>query len=182
VFFANRAAEQQRAEEAALWAGVPLDANGNLTRDANGNLIAGVLLDPNGRPLRDNDGNMFAANPAATAFIATAAAARENYGSGSFARIAATALSGAAGGNVTGSLGSFAQAAAVNALQSLAVNRVKAIADSFLDANRQPTVQSEAVRTALQALVGCAGAAPTGNCASGALGASCAALWRVGGS
>jgi filamentous hemagglutinin len=33
-------------------------------------------------------------------------------------------------------------------------------------------VRSEAVCTALQALVGCAGAAPTGNCASGALGAA----------
>ena len=56
-------------------------------------------------------------------------------------------------------------------LQGLAVREVKAIADTFLR-NGVPTATSEAVRTALQGLVGCAGAAPTGNCASGALGAA----------
>jgi hypothetical protein len=156
TFFANRAAEQTRAEEAAKALGVRRNADGTYPRDLNGNLIA--------------------TDPAAQPFIDTAANARNNYGSGSAARIIGTAISGAAGGNVTGSLGSFVQAAAVNALQSLAVTQVKAIADSFFKRNSAgvlaPTTESEAVRTALQALVGCAGAAPTGNCASGALGAS----------
>jgi filamentous hemagglutinin len=159
VFFANRAAEQQRAEASAMAAGVRT-TDGQPLREDRANLY------------RNEQGNLEAVNPAAQPFIDAATAARTSYGSGSFARIAATALSGAAGGNVNGSLGSFAQAAAVNALQSLAVTQVKSIADSFFDANGNPTVRSEAVRTSLQALVGCAGAAPTGNCASGALGAA----------
>ena len=112
-----------------------------------------------------------APNSGAQQYIDIAANARNNYGSGSAARLIATAISGAAGGNVTGSLGSFVQAAAVGVLQGLAVREVKAIADTFLR-NGVPTATSEAVRTALQGLVGCAGAAPTGNCASGALGAA----------
>lgn len=171
TFFANRAAEQTRAEASAIAAGVEYEIN-----PATGQ----PKLDASGKPIPRRDlitGNLIAApNSGAQQYIDIAANARNNYGSGSAARIIGTAISGAAGGNVTGSLGSFVQAAALNALQAFATTRVKAIADSFFKRNSAgvlaPTTESEAVRTALQGLVGCAGAAPTGNCASGALGAS----------
>jgi filamentous hemagglutinin family protein len=169
VFFANRAAEQTRAEAAALL------------------IVGGVQRDANGNPVRNSNGDLIGLTNEARALINTAAAIRRNYGSGSAARILATALSGAAGANVTGALGSLVQGVAVNALQSLAVTEIKAIADSFFTPNPNgigdgaPNAISEAVRTALQGLAGCAGAAAStslvsagvgGNCSSGALGAS----------
>ncbi len=92
------------------------------------------------------------------------------YGAGSTARIVGTALAGAAGGNVTGSLNSLVQSAAVNVLQSLAATEVKRLVDS-LNVNDN---QRETVRAALQAVVGCGGAAAGGsaNCGAAALGAS----------
>ena len=66
------------------------------------------------------------------------------------ARIATTAFTGAAGANVTGSIGALVQAAAVNVLQSLAVTQVKKIADGLLARNGNPTAGSEAVRVAFR--------------------------------
>ena len=75
-----------------------------------------------------------------------------------------TALTTAAGGNVSASASQFVQTAAVTYLQSLATQQIKAIADGL---------GSEAARTALQALVGCAGAAASkASCGSGAAGAA----------
>lgn len=75
-----------------------------------------------------------------------------------------TAISAAAGGNVTGSAGQFLQSAAANYLQALGAGKVKQIADAL---------NSEAARTALQGLVGCAGAAGQGSsCSAAAAGAA----------
>lgn len=99
---------------------------------------------------------------------------QKNFGANSPARIIATALTGAAGGNVAGNLTGLVQGVAVNVLQSLAVNQVKHIADSLYDANGNPTAGSEAVRAALQGLTACAGGAAngTGSCSSAGAGAS----------
>jgi hypothetical protein len=89
----------------------------------------------------------------------------------------ATAIAGAAGGNVTGTVDSLIQNTAIYALQSLAVTQVKRIADGFGSkdeaGNFVPTGQSEVVRGLLQGFVGCAGAAAAnGSCGSGAAGAA----------
>ncbi|MBB6504655.1 hypothetical protein F4693_001628 [Sphingomonas endophytica] len=46
-------------------------------------------------------------------------------------RLIATALSGAAGGDVTGSLGGLVRASAVNVLQGLATTEAKHLADGL---------------------------------------------------
>lgn len=99
---------------------------------------------------------------------------RDTYGAGSATRLVATALTGAAGSNVVGGVGTLAQGAAVNVLQGLAVTQVKSIADSLSDFRGSPTASSEGVRAALQAVVGCAGAAAegSGGCGSAATGAA----------
>ncbi|WP_241014668.1 hemagglutinin repeat-containing protein [Burkholderia sp. Ac-20379] len=87
-----------------------------------------------------------------------------NWGSGGTYRQVLTALSVAAGGNVTGGLGQFAQNATVAYLQELRSNQVKQIADNL---------GSEEARAALHAIVGCAGAAAgSQNCGTGAMGAA----------
>ncbi|AYD67039.1 filamentous hemagglutinin N-terminal domain-containing protein [Achromobacter sp. B7] len=79
-------------------------------------------------------------------------------------RLGVTAISAGAGGNVTGSAGQFLQSAAANYLQALGAGKVKQIAD---------TLDSEAARTALQGLVGCAAAFGQGShCGAGAAGAA----------
>ena len=99
---------------------------------------------------------------------------RNTYGAGSAARIVATAVTGAAGSNVAGGVGNLVQGAAVNVLQSLAATQVKSIADSLGDFRGDATASSEGVRAALQAVVGCAGAAAggSGGCGSAATGAA----------
>ncbi|MFJ2994497.1 hypothetical protein ACIPHM_17855, partial [Pandoraea sp. NPDC087047] len=73
-----------------------------------------------------------------------------------------TVITAAAGGNVTAGTGEFLQRAAVAYLQTLAVEKVKEIADEL---------KSEAARTALHGVVGCAGAAAVGSqCGAGAVG------------
>ncbi|VVE46145.1 hemagglutinin repeat-containing protein [Pandoraea soli] len=73
-----------------------------------------------------------------------------------------TVITAAAGGNVTAGTGEFLQRAAVSYLQTLAVEKVKEIADDL---------KSETARTALHGIVGCAGAAAVGsNCGAGAMG------------
>ena len=101
------------------------------------------------------------------------------FGSTSAFRLIATAVTGAAGGNVTGSVGSLAQGVAANVLTGLAVTKIKQIADSFgaknpdgslkKDSNGQvvTTTTSETIRAALQGLAGCAGAeAGNASCSS----------------
>ncbi|OWY34221.1 filamentous hemagglutinin N-terminal domain-containing protein [Herbaspirillum aquaticum] len=76
----------------------------------------------------------------------------------------ATAIAGAVTGNLSASSSQFIQAAAVNYLQGLGAEQVKRIADNL---------QSEAARSALQGILGCAGAmAKEAACGAGALGAS----------
>ncbi|MGY4211900.1 filamentous hemagglutinin [Burkholderia sp. PvR073] len=87
-----------------------------------------------------------------------------NWGPSGTYRQVLTALSVAAGGNVTGGLGQFAQNATVAYLQELGANQVKQIADNL---------GSEEARAALHAIVGCAGAAAgSQSCGAGAMGAA----------
>ncbi|MDR8807030.1 tRNA nuclease CdiA-2 [Burkholderia multivorans] len=87
-----------------------------------------------------------------------------NWGPSGTYRQVLTALSVAAGGNVTGGLGQLAQNATVAYLQELGANQVKQIADSL---------GSEEARAALHAIVGCAGAAASSqSCGAGAMGAA----------
>ncbi|WP_232428059.1 hemagglutinin repeat-containing protein [Burkholderia ubonensis] len=87
-----------------------------------------------------------------------------NWGPSGTYRQVLTALSVAAGGNVTGGLGQFAQNATVAYLQELGASQVKQIADKL---------GSEEARAALHAIVGCAGAAAgSQSCGAGAIGAA----------
>ena len=88
----------------------------------------------------------------------------EKWSSGGTYRRYATAIAGAVTGNLSASSSQFIQAAAINYLQGLGAEQVKRIADDL---------QSEAARSALQGILGCAGAmAKEAACAAGALGAS----------
>jgi filamentous hemagglutinin len=182
MFFANRAAEEQAKKdeatrkEAELAQGIRLGADLKPLLDSNNNRIA--LTDAE-RALYNGD----AKTEGSVAYLnAQARSLNATFGAGSPARILATALNGAAGSNTAGSLGALAQSAAVNVLQSLAVSEVKNIADGTqtktIEADgtvtRTPNAQSEAIRAALQAVVGCAGATAggSGNCTSAAVGAS----------
>jgi len=97
----------------------------------------------------------------------------DQWAPGSTYRTIATAITAAAGGNVTGGTSQLAQGAAVNYIQSLGATEVKKIADSLKDANGNNTPESESLRAALHGIVACAGASAQGSdCSSGALGAS----------
>jgi filamentous hemagglutinin len=90
------------------------------------------------------------------------------YASGSPVRILATAITGAASGNVTGSLESLGTAALVNVAQSLVTSKVKAMVEKIPNINARETT-----RAALQAVVACAGASASGgDCGASALGAA----------
>ncbi|MFC4705806.1 hypothetical protein ACFPAA_19410, partial [Paraburkholderia caffeinitolerans] len=90
------------------------------------------------------------------------------WGPGGSYRQVLTALTVAAGGNVTGGMGQFAQGAAVTYIQELGAGQVKTIADSL---------GSESARAALHAIVGCAGAAGAGaGCGAGAMGAAASSV------
>ena len=87
-----------------------------------------------------------------------------DWGPGGLYRQVIGALTAAASGNVTGSTAAMVQNGTINYLQSLATSQVKALADSLND---------EGARVALQGLVGCAGAAASGqSCSPAALGAA----------
>ncbi|CAE6732591.1 hemagglutinin repeat-containing protein [Paraburkholderia nemoris] len=90
------------------------------------------------------------------------------WGPGGSYRQILTALTVAAGGNVTGGMGQFAQSTTVTYLQELGANRVKQIADSL---------GNDTARAALHAIVGCAGAAASsGSCGAGAMGAAASSV------
>ncbi len=90
----------------------------------------------------------------------------QKWGPGGMYRQALTALTLAAGGNVTGGAGEFVQAAAVNYLQSLGAAKIKEISP-MLGGEGSPG------QIALHALLGCAGAAAkSSGCGGGAAGAS----------
>ncbi|WP_405124821.1 hemagglutinin repeat-containing protein [Ralstonia pseudosolanacearum] len=91
-----------------------------------------------------------------------------DWGPGGTYRQVLTALTVAAGGNVAGGMGQFAQNATVAYLQELGANQVKQIADGL---------GSESARAALHAIVGCAGAAASSqNCGAGAMGAAASSV------
>jgi len=155
TFFANRARDEQIARTRADVIGEQLSRG----------------LDGQGNPLSEAARAQLAEGY--TAELARAQDLRDTFGGGSAARIVATALTAAAGSNVTGSLGGLVQTAAANTLQSLAATQVKQIADSLRDEPGTATGRSEVVRAALQAVVGCAGAAAGGgDCGSTATGAA----------
>ncbi|WP_250454530.1 hypothetical protein [Caballeronia sp. ATUFL_M2_KS44] len=90
------------------------------------------------------------------------------WGSGGTYRQVLSALTVAAGGNVSGGAGQYAQAATVAYLQELGANEVKQIADNL---------GSEEARAALHAVVGCAGGAASGaSCGAGAMGAAASSV------
>ncbi|WP_134167283.1 hemagglutinin repeat-containing protein, partial [Paraburkholderia caballeronis] len=94
-------------------------------------------------------------------------------------RQALTALTVAAGGNVTGGMGELAQNAAVAYFQGLGANQVKQLVSLIGDG----TAEGETARAALQAIVGCAGAAASSQaCGAGAMGAASSSLigWALG--
>ncbi|WP_137926206.1 hemagglutinin repeat-containing protein [Cupriavidus sp. 2SB] len=91
------------------------------------------------------------------------------WGPGGTYRRITTALTAAAGGNVTGSTTQFVQGAAVGYLQGLGATGVKQIAAGIGDG----TPGAESARAALHAIVGCAGAAAASqSCSAGAMGAA----------
>ncbi|MHC1710580.1 MAG: hemagglutinin repeat-containing protein [Solidesulfovibrio sp.] len=93
------------------------------------------------------------------------------WGPGGTYRLVFTAVTSALSGNMSGSAAQAMQSAMVTTLQGLGASAVKGIADEY-EKGAGP-VKGEALRTALQAIVGCAGAAASGgSCAAGALGAS----------
>lgn len=103
-------------------------------------------------------------DPAKIAALTQTLKDNQTWEFGGTSRAVLTALTAAAAGNVTGSGAEMLQAAAVNYLQGLATQEVKLLADNL---------DSETARTALHAVVGCAGAAAQGaGCGSGALGAA----------
>ncbi|MHB1117843.1 hemagglutinin repeat-containing protein [Sideroxydans sp.] len=100
------------------------------------------------------------------------AASSAEWAPGSTKRQILTAITAAAGGNVTGGTSQLVQGAAVNYIQSLGATEVKKIADS-LKKDGQESPESESIRAALHGIVACAGASAQGSdCSSGALGAS----------
>jgi hypothetical protein len=112
-------------------------------------------------------------DPARIASLTQTLKDNETWAPGGTSRMIVTAITAAAGGNVTGSSVEMLQGAAVNYLQSLGVQQVKGIADSLMTSAGEPTAASEAVRTALQGLVACAGvAAQSQSCGASATGAA----------
>jgi hypothetical protein len=192
VFFNNRAQDQATAKREAEGRETEAAAKERALRDGFTTDAAGTrtALTDAQRASLTQDVSILRGGVTVAGSIAASrdreADLRTQFGAGSATRILATAFSGAAGSNVAGGLGSLAQSAAVNVLQSLAVTQVKRIADSLgdkvttINANGSvsvtytPTAGSEAVRTALQAVVGCAGASAGGSagCASAATGAA----------
>ncbi|WP_224788733.1 hemagglutinin repeat-containing protein [Pandoraea terrae] len=91
----------------------------------------------------------------------------QKWGPGGDYRRIASAITAAAGGNVTGSAAEMAQAATVNYLQGLGAQQVKALGENL----------DPASKAALHAIVGCAGgAASSGNCGAGAMGGAAGSL------
>jgi filamentous hemagglutinin len=91
----------------------------------------------------------------------------DEWGPGGSYRKVLTALTVAAGGNVTGGVGQFAQSATIAYIQELGVHGVKTIADGL---------GSDEARAALHAIVGCAGAAASQGCGAGAMGAAASSV------
>ncbi|WOE74041.1 hemagglutinin repeat-containing protein [Alterisphingorhabdus coralli] len=174
TFFVNRAREEAEKKEEAEQA----EANAK---------AAGAVVDEETGKLTAPEGSLAAAF-IADAELARADAARihDTFGAGSMARLVATALNGAAGGDVTNGLNGLAQSAAVNVLQGLGAQQIKRLADGLGKKTTtkdeqgrdvttfEPTTESELLRGVLQGIAGCAAGAAggSGDCGSAAMGAS----------
>lgn len=155
TFFANRGAEEKAAKDKVAAAKEELRTG----QDSRGNMLTAD--------------DLARSQTVVTEQTKRAKDLNDTYGGGSAARLIATAITGAAGSNVSGGLTSLVRGAAANVLQGLAVTKVKRIADSLTDKDGNATAGSEGVRAALQAVVGCAGAAAGGSsCGSAATGAA----------
>ncbi|GAB3628186.1 hemagglutinin-related protein [Pandoraea terrae] len=107
------------------------------------------------------------ADPAKRAALDQQLPEAQKWGPGGDYRRIVSAITAAAGGNVTGSTAEMAKAAAVNYLQGLGAQQVKAPGEHL----------DPASKAALHAIVGCAGgAASGGNCGAGALGSAAGSL------
>ncbi|MFC4274579.1 two-partner secretion domain-containing protein [Achromobacter aloeverae] len=103
---------------------------------------------------------------------AQASQLKDIYSFGKYPRIILDSLMGGVAGNVSGTPVAMLQGAAVNFLQSLAAEKVKEISNSL-----GKGVEADAVRAALHAIVGCAGAAAANaSCGAGALGAGASSI------
>ena len=111
------------------------------------------------------------ADPEKLAQLGKAADDAKQWGPGGTYRLVFTAITGGLTGNLGGSASQAMQSAVVTAVQGLGTNAVKGLVDNYEKV--AGSARGETLRTALQAIVGCAGAAASGgNCGSGALGAS----------
>ncbi|WP_207005751.1 hemagglutinin repeat-containing protein, partial [Trinickia mobilis] len=125
--------------------------------------------DPNSK---DANGNIYTPEQRA-AMLQQADAIEQTWGPGKPGSQILTALTAAAGGNVTGGAGQFAANATISYVQSLGANKVKELANSL----GEGTPQAESARAALHAMVGCAGAAASSqSCGAGAMGAAASSV------
>ncbi|WP_460940564.1 polymorphic toxin type 50 domain-containing protein, partial [Pandoraea terrae] len=107
------------------------------------------------------------ADPAKRAALDAQLVEAQKWGPGGDYRRIATAITAAAGGNVTGGAAEMTKAATVNYLQGLGAKQVKALGEHL----------DPASKAALHAIVGCAGgAASGGNCGAGAMGSAAGSL------
>ena len=182
TFLANMATKHDTAQTTiGAYAKPVLDASGNPVTDAGGNPVyqtdaqGNYILDPHA--VLPPGVTPQAANDALQA-AQTTADGTATWGAGGTGRLVMTAITGAAGSNVTGSLSGLVQASAVTVLQGLATQQVKQIVANLETQNSDGTLStnatSETVRTLLQGLVGCAGSAASGSgdCGAAAMGAS----------
>jgi filamentous hemagglutinin len=111
------------------------------------------------------------ADPMKLEQLGKAADAAKEWGPGGTYRLVFTAMTSAFSGNMGGSAAQAMQSAVITAVQGLGTNAVKGFVDNYEEV--AGPAKGEALRTALQAIVGCAGAAASGgSCGAGALGAS----------
>ena len=127
-----------------------LDNNFNLT-EINAELAIGAAL--------SKESGIFLNNMAANY--------PDSWGAGSTNRLLFTALVGGLTGNLSGSGIDVVQGAALSVIQGFGAQEIKDILSAL-----PPGAATEGIRAALQGMLGCVGGAASGNCASGALGAS----------
>ena len=145
---------------------------GEANRDASGKPI----LDANGKPMtvkQAYDQGYEVAPVTVDGQTINYATRQQLWGSGGTGNIIATALIGAASGNVTGGAGELVKNTAINVVRAYGATEIKQIADSFMDVKDgklQANGTSETVRGLLHAIAGCAGASATGgSCADAAI-------------
>ena len=134
------------------------------------------ILDANGKPMtvkQAYDQGYEVAPVTVDGQTINYATRQQLWGSGGTGNIIATALIGAASGNVTGGAGELVKNTAINVVRAYGATEIKQIADEFMDVKDgklQANGTSETVRGLLHAIAGCAGASATGgSCADAAV-------------